>query len=216
LVTSYDVYDVPPGNGLEPFLQPSDNHALILLTVFISQTTNECLHVARLTRTPMATVRAQPTAVYHRNDSLNIALSVILHMQTNRKHFRRKQEAHKHTHGLDAWSWSHRVTGTTSSLMPLRTSLTVSLYYNIIGSPGTSLALLWYTHVLVTTGPLVLAVTFSWNLEDFVGAKFYCAHGWWQLAYSDLEEDAWVLLNGVVCTVSVKKKWKRTKICVKS
>ena len=158
MVTSYDI---PPGNGLELFLQPSDNNALILLAVFISHTTNECLHVARLTRSPMATVRTQPTAVYHRNDSLNIGLSAILHTQTSRKHFRGKQEAHKHTHGLDVWSWSDRVNGTTSSLMPLRTSLTVSLYYNSIVSARTSLVLLWHTHALVPTGPLVLAVTFS-------------------------------------------------------
>ena len=38
-------------------------------------------HMAKLTITPMTTVRMQPTAVYHRNDNLNIGLSSSLHQQ---------------------------------------------------------------------------------------------------------------------------------------
>jgi len=45
-------------------------------------TSDKSLHVARLTMTPMKTVKMQPTAVYHRNDILNIGLSTSLHRQT--------------------------------------------------------------------------------------------------------------------------------------
>jgi len=52
----------------------------------MSHTNNGCLHVAKLTSTPMTTVNVQPTAVYHRNDSLNSGSSTNLHTQTTRRH----------------------------------------------------------------------------------------------------------------------------------
>jgi len=49
------------------------------LLSYMSHTNNGCLHVAKLTSTPMTTVKVQPTAVYHRNDNLNSGLSTNLH-----------------------------------------------------------------------------------------------------------------------------------------
>ena len=48
---------------------------------------------------------------------------------------------------------------------------------------------------------------FQSKLVDFVGAKFYCLHAlcWRQTAHSDYGEDAGVLLNSVIYTVSVHR-----------